>query len=201
MILNIELTERALAQMMGVTPAYAHRLISKQDGKQIGKQLGKQFKGIKDVSFSELDTTTVSNQVSKVVSNQVSNQRNEKEKVSPDPIKKKKEKKEEPNLFPSVKDSSAQSADKKEEFDTDAFVVAWNTFFKGTHVSLIRALDAQRKAMLKARVEDYGKEDLRKAMVNYKNSKFFRENPQYANFGWFIRPTNFLKILEGNYNK
>lgn len=67
----------------------------------------------------------------------------------------------------------------------------------------IKQLSDARKKMLKARVREFGKEALvsvfRKAAVsdflNGKNNRNF-----IASFDWLLKPTNFPKVLEGNYD-
>lgn len=208
MKVTIDIPLRTLASLVGVNKDTISKRIKKGEIRQVVDACQTNSRHLtfeefwKSITYVDenrqgVDTTQTENRQTKKGDK-------EKEILSPDPNQKKKEinKEKEINLFPSSKDSSVEKpTDTTEEFDTDAFVVAWNTFFKNTHVSLIRALDSERKAMLKVRVKEYGKEDLKKAMQNYKTSRFFQENPQYANFGWFIRPRNFLKILEGNYNK
>ena len=67
----------------------------------------------------------------------------------------------------------------------------------------IKQLSDSRKKTLKARAREYGKEALvkvfRKAAIsdflNGKNDRSFT-----ASFDWLLKPTNFPKVLEGNYD-
>ena len=57
--------------------------------------------------------------------------------------------------------------------------------------------------MLKGRIREYGMDDLLKAMDNIRHSDFLRgenKNSWMITFDWFVKPNNFLKVLEGNYN-
>lgn len=57
--------------------------------------------------------------------------------------------------------------------------------------------------MLKGRIREYGMDDLLKAMDNIRHSDFLRgenKNGWMITFDWFVKPNNFLKVLEGNYN-
>ena len=57
--------------------------------------------------------------------------------------------------------------------------------------------------MLKGRIREYGMNDLLKAMDNIRHSDFLRgenKNGWMITFDWFVKPNNFLKVLEGNYN-
>ena len=67
----------------------------------------------------------------------------------------------------------------------------------------VKQLNETRKKMLKARVREFGKEALvsvfKKAaasdFLNGKNNRNF-----VASFDWLLKPTNFPKVLEGNYD-
>lgn len=55
----------------------------------------------------------------------------------------------------------------------------------------------------KGRIREYGMDDLLKAMDNIRHSDFLRgenKNGWMITFDWFVKPNNFLKVLEGNYN-
>lgn len=61
----------------------------------------------------------------------------------------------------------------------------------------------QRKEWLSARLKTYTEEDFIKAIENIRNSLFLQghnKNGWVITFDWFIRPNNFPKVLEGNYN-
>lgn len=63
---------------------------------------------------------------------------------------------------------------------------------------------SKRYQLLKGRIREYGMDDILKAIDNIRNSDFLRgENNRgwMITFDWFVRPNNFLKTLEGNYNK
>ena len=56
--------------------------------------------------------------------------------------------------------------------------------------------------MLKARLKEYGEDDVLKAIGMVKESDFLiSKGCEWFNFDWFVRPNNFPKVLEGNYNK
>ena len=63
--------------------------------------------------------------------------------------------------------------------------------------------DGVRGRMLSARIAEYGVDTVIEAVENIRKSPFLRGNNKYgwiADFDWFVRPTNFLKVLEGKYS-
>lgn len=62
----------------------------------------------------------------------------------------------------------------------------------------------QRYQMLQARIREYGIDDVLTAIDNIKVSDFLQGkhsgNPWQITFDWFVRPNNFPKVLDGNYN-
>lgn len=58
-----------------------------------------------------------------------------------------------------------------------------------------------RYKMLKARVKQYGEDEVLKAIDEINNSKFLKGQTKdfEITFDWFIKPNNFIKVLEGNY--
>ena len=66
------------------------------------------------------------------------------------------------------------------------------------------AKGSTRAKYVKARMREFGKENIVLAIENVKQSDFLlgktNYNSSFFNFDWFIRPTNFVKVLDGNYN-
>lgn len=84
--------------------------------------------------------------------------------------------------------------------DVRRVIEAWNDTGL-TQVTKITA-DTNRGRMLKARIREYGVDGVLKAIENVKNSTFLKgqNNRGFeATFDWFVKPNNFLKVLEGNY--
>lgn len=61
--------------------------------------------------------------------------------------------------------------------------------------------DTERGRMVKKRILDYGVDDVLNAIRNVGDSPFLmgKAGKFRASFDWFIRPNNFIKVLEGNY--
>lgn len=63
--------------------------------------------------------------------------------------------------------------------------------------------DSKRGGMVRKRINDYGVDKVIEAIHRANNSKFlkgYNSKGWEADFGWFIRPENFQKVLEGNYD-
>lgn len=79
---------------------------------------------------------------------------------------------------------------------------AWNSLDK--NIPRIQTLNAntQRYNMLKARINEHGLDTVIKAIKSIDNSKFLEGyvSDFRITIDWFIKPNNFIKVLEGNYN-
>ena len=60
----------------------------------------------------------------------------------------------------------------------------------------------KRYDSLVARLNQYGLDDVLKAIENIKHSDFLqgKTSDWFIKFDWFVKPNNFPKVLEGNYN-
>lgn len=78
----------------------------------------------------------------------------------------------------------------------------WNSIDDNVpNVTLIRS-GSTRQRLLQARINEYGFDNVLKAIDNVKNSQYLKGyvKPFRVTFDWFIKPNNFPKILDGNYN-
>lgn len=83
----------------------------------------------------------------------------------------------------------------------DYVINEWNSLDK--NISKIQNINSgtTRYKLLKARENEYGKDNIVKAIRNINNSSFLKgyETSWKITFDWFIKPNNFIKVLEGNY--
>lgn len=88
-----------------------------------------------------------------------------------------------------------------EDFQTQ-IISAWNSLDK--NIPRIQTLNAntQRYNMLNARINEHGLDTVIKAIKSIDNSKFLKGyvSDFRITIDWFIKPNNFIKVLEGNYN-
>ena len=67
----------------------------------------------------------------------------------------------------------------------------------------ISSMTDKRKKSVKARASEHGKTSIMDVFNNVAQSAFLlgRNNQNWrCDFDWIFKPTNFIKILEGNYN-
>ena len=96
------------------------------------------------------------------------------------------------------------SKDTIHQTDVRRVIEEWNKL-QDVGIAPIRDIKpaSKRCQMLKGRIREYGMDDLLKAMDNIRHSDFLRgenKNGWMITFDWFVKPNNFLKVLEGNYN-
>lgn len=117
------------------------------------------------------------------------------------------EKNREEDIDSSLRSESQSSATtgKDEGMNLLAFQEFFNRTMQehGAQIPTITQIGGQRRQRLLARVKEYGKEAIRKAIINAATAPFLNgagDKPFVASLDWIVRPNNFPKVLEGNYN-
>lgn len=90
-----------------------------------------------------------------------------------------------------------------ENIDYKKFVVWFNEKTKGVFGELRYPLSEARKGMMRARIKEHGKDAFFSVILSSAKSNFLRGDNKKnwrATFDWMIRPTNFEKILTGNFD-
>jgi hypothetical protein len=108
-------------------------------------------------------------------------------------VKESKEKKI-PPLPPEGKPSSEKKIDFKK------FTEAYNNLC--TQLPKATAVTETRKRSIKARLKEHGEEKIIQVFQMAANSEFLNGNNGHnwkASFDWLMNPTNFVKVIEGNY--
>lgn len=80
----------------------------------------------------------------------------------------------------------------------ECIVIAWNNL----NLSTVKSIQNTRLKLLNARIKDYGIDGVLQAINNIKESSFLKgqNNKNWTiTFDWLIKPSNFIKVLEGNY--
>ena len=84
--------------------------------------------------------------------------------------------------------------------ELDIIINKWNEL----NLQQLRSINksTNRYTMLRARVKEYGIEDVTKTIESIKNSAFLKGQNKKGwtvTFDWLVKPNNFIKVLEGNY--
>ena len=85
--------------------------------------------------------------------------------------------------------------------DVRRITEAWNALGLGQISKLTPS--SKRGGMLRARVNEYGADAVLNAIEKIRNSSFLRGQNRRGwtiTFDWFVRPNNFPKVLEGQYD-
>lgn len=86
--------------------------------------------------------------------------------------------------------------------DVRRIVDEWNKYVDVSPISRI-STDSTRYKLLCARLKEYGVEKVVQAIRNVASSSFLRGQSNSGwciTFDWFVKPNNFIKVLEGNYS-
>lgn len=94
---------------------------------------------------------------------------------------------------------------KEMKIEIEKVIEAWNSL-REVGITPIRDIkqSSKRYQLLKGRIREYGIDEVLSAIKNIRDSDFLRgENNRcwIITFDWFVKPNNFLKVLEGNYSK
>ena len=85
--------------------------------------------------------------------------------------------------------------------DVRRIIEAWNSL--GLQKVTKVPSDSKRGGMLRARVNEYGVDKVLEAIEKVRSSDFLKGQSKSGfiiTFEWFVRPNNFPKVLEGNYD-
>ena len=104
--------------------------------------------------------------------------------------------------------SNSNELDCKKEFKDpvtnealNEIMKAWNNL-QSKGIPSIRKITGNRKRMLKARIREYSVDQVKEAIDNISRSDFLAgksDSGWTITFDWFLRPSCFTKVLEGNY--
>ena len=93
-------------------------------------------------------------------------------------------------------------SDESDKINYNALMDTFNKMFEGK-LPKITAMTDKRKKAVKARSSEHGKKAIMDVLDNVCQSSFLlgHNNQNWScDLDWIFRPTNFIKILEGNYN-
>ena len=133
--------------------------------------------------------------------NNISKENNNKKKTLPNGRDKEKEEKEKvPPTGGSKKDKPSLPS-QSDKIDYNGVMDYFNLMLKDKLPKVTMMTDT-RKAAVKARVSEHGKESIRQMIRMVLQSPFLlgsNDRNWRADFDWLFRPTNYIKVLEGKY--
>lgn len=116
-------------------------------------------------------------------------------------LKKEEGRNEEETFGDSYESSLATTNDSSVPNDVKEVFDFFNSVMEGKAIPQIRSIQANRLTMLRARMKTYGKEAIIEVFRNAADSDFLQGSTGLkVTFDWLIKPNNFQKVLEGNYN-
>lgn len=152
------------------------------------------------------EETTISSEET-VVNTEETEDNSEETPINSENSTQRKEKKSKEDIDSSLRSESQSSATtgKGEGINLLAFQEFFNRTMQehGAQIPTITQIGGQRRQRLLARVKEYGKDAIRKVVINAATAPFLNgagDKPFVASLDWIIRPNNFPKVLEGNYN-
>ncbi|WP_352406276.1 Lin1244/Lin1753 domain-containing protein [Petrimonas sp.] len=89
------------------------------------------------------------------------------------------------------------------QIDYKKLIEFFNSETKGVFGEVRYPLSSKRQDSIRARIREHGKEAFAEMIKKASNSDFLKGNNStgfQATFDWLIKPTNFPKVLEGNYD-
>ena len=87
--------------------------------------------------------------------------------------------------------------------DLDALKDFFNRSMEGKSIPRVVCIRGERRARANARIREYGMDSVYAMIAKAAESPFLNgagERPFVASFDWLMRPNNFPKVLEGNYD-
>ena len=110
------------------------------------------------------------------------------------------------NNIPKIVHTEIENRDRDKEIekeldidiDITKVIETWNSL----NLNKLVSIKNNRLKALKARIKEFSKEDVFKAIGNIKESSFLQgknDRSWTITFDWFLKPNNFIKVLEGNY--
>lgn len=89
--------------------------------------------------------------------------------------------------------------EKQDSVNYEELAKYWNDTTKGVYGKLL-SIDHNRRKMTSARIKEYGKDKFAEAIRKASKSEYLK-SVAWFNFDWMIKPNNFPKLLEGNYDE
>ena len=182
-----------------------YELFSEKDGCFYSKRILKNINKRMDISEKRAKAGRISaNKRKKATSVE---QKSTSAEESPTKSNKEKERKEKERKEKSTVDTNVSMSDATHPTQEKVYFKELINFFndetQGIFGKVIYPISDKRKGSIRARIKDFGKDAFAEMIRKACKSDFLKGGGNkgfVANFDWMIRPSNFQKILEGNYD-
>ena len=102
-----------------------------------------------------------------------------------------------------IEKEKEKEIEKDNNISKDIFINKVVSEWNSIGVSPIKLIRGTRQKMLNARIKEYTEEGVLQAINNIKHSDFLKgqnKNSWVITIDWFLKPNNFIKVYEDNYN-
>ena len=102
-----------------------------------------------------------------------------------------------------IEKEKEKEIEKDNNISKDIFINKVVSEWNSIGVSPIKLIRGTRQRMLNARIKEYSEEGVLQAINNIKHSDFLKgqnKNSWVITIDWFLKPNNFIKVYEDNYN-
>ena len=102
-----------------------------------------------------------------------------------------------------IEKEKEKEIEKDNNISKDIFINKVVSEWNSIGVSPIKLIRGTRQKMLNARIKEYSEEGVLQAINNIKHSDFLKgqnKNSWVITIDWFLKPNNFIKVYEDNYN-
>lgn len=99
--------------------------------------------------------------------------------------------------------NSRSNSTRHDDIDYEKLINFFNSKTNGVFGNVRYPISEKRRGMIRARIREYGKEAFAEMINLAVNSNFLKGDNKSgfrASLDWMIKPNNFQKIIEGNYN-
>ena len=189
--------------------------INRQNGQKGGNPNFQKDKSNPYYQTTERITENITERITEDITEQITETlpktEKEQKKISEDNSKVKESKGKESKVKDIIRVAKATMSTKvddsvpQNDFNAENFKKFFNSEIKNGNsvIMQIRAVTGGRAMTLKARLREYGEAALKEAVMKAVKSDFLngKNNKGFvASFDWIMRPNNFPKVLEGNYD-
>lgn len=182
-----------------------YELFTEDDGYFFSKRILENFNKRMEISEKRAKAGRISAEKRKKATSVGKNSTSVEE--NPTKSNKEKERKEKKRKGKSIVDTNVSMSDAphptQDKIDYKALINFFNEETQGVFGRVMYPISDKRKGSIRARIKDFGKDGFADMVRKASKSDFLKgDNSRgfVAKFDWMMRPSNFQKIIEGNYD-